>query len=132
MPIRRPRRGKPSSAELEGQHTKFIAQGRALKYSGESRYSSSYPPTHREHRPLADPPQQGTPYHRFAGEIARLELVDALLCFIYALWCTDLRRNDTAVRQSWVGSFEFLGWVKNRWSQHDSVSEAEKAFVGLM
>lgn len=129
MPIKRPRRTEsPSSSEMEEMHVKYLGKGRLLKYSGESRYASSHSPSHKEYRPLAVPPQPGSLYHRYAAEVARLELFDAFLYFTYALWITDERRGD-CVRTSWMNSFGFWKWARDKWLGQEN--EAEKAFLGL-
>jgi hypothetical protein len=63
--------------------------------------------------------------------IARLELLDALLSFNYALWNKD-HKNRNCYYFSWKTGEGFLKWCKAKWMGAHIHSEAEKAFVGLM
>lgn len=130
VPVRRPKRGMPSSRHFDSLHDHYHAAGRKLKYSGDARFWSTFPPTHKEYRPLADPPAPNSPYHKFGGQIAKLELVDALVCFTYALWSRDYRQRICNT-ENWKTFEAFLTWCKGKW-QEDTTSETEKAFLGLM
>jgi hypothetical protein len=129
MPIRRPRRGRLELKEWEERNARSVLMGKNLKYSGEYRYKSSFSPSHKEYKALPNPPAPGSNYHRYAGEIARLELVDSLMCLAYGLWCTEMRQGSCKPI-NWESAGALIAYVKNKWSHHDS--DAEKAFVGLM
>lgn len=130
-PIRRPKRGKLPPNHHDLLHDKYHAAGRKLKYSGDSRFWSTYSSSHKEYRPLADPPPPGSLYHKHGGLIARLELVDALVCFTYALWNRDYSRKDCN-NATWGTIEAFLAWCKQKWTAEEGINDAEKAFVGLM
>lgn len=131
VPVRRPRRGKMSLAAFEELYDKYHKYGRMLKYSGDARFWSTYPPTHKEYRPLNDPPPPNSPYHKYGGLIARLELADALVCFTYALWCREYVRR-TCHRDTWGTIEAFLGWCKFKWQSEDVLGDREKALLGLI
>lgn len=131
VPIRRPKRGKPSSRHYDSLHDRYHNAGRMLKYSGDARFWSTYPPTHREYRPLQDPPPPNSPYHKHGGLIARLELVDALVCFTYSIWNRDYSRRH-CYRDTWGTIEGFLSWCKLKWQAEEGMIDAEKAFIGLM
>jgi hypothetical protein len=102
-----------------------------FKYSGDARFWSTYPSTHKEYHPLPDPPPPNSPYHRFGGLIARLELLDALVCFTYSIWSRDISRRACS-KETWATIEAFLFWCKSKWTVDDTVGEREKVFVGLM
>lgn len=131
VPIRRPKRGKTDYRHHDALHDKYHDAGRKLKYSGDARFWSTYPTTHREYRPLADPPPPNSPYHKHGGLIARLELVDALVCFTYAIWNKDYGRKN-CYRTTWRTIDAFLTWCKAKWLAEEGILDAEKAFIGLM
>lgn len=133
LPIRRPKKGKLSIRHYDILHDKYHNAGRMLKYSGDARFWSTYPPTHREYRPLPEPPQPGSPYHKYGGLIARLELLDALVCFTYSIWNRDYGRRFCN-RETWSTIEAFLLWCKQKWKDEDKggSSDPEKAFLSLM
>lgn len=131
VPIRRPKRGKPSIRHFDSLHDKYHNAGRMLKYSGDARFWSTYPATHREYRPLLEPPSSSSPYHKHGGLIARLELVDALVCFTYSIWNKDYSRRSCN-RETWATIEAFLAWCKQKWQAEEGIHDAEKAFLGLM
>lgn len=131
VPIRRPKRGKLGIRHYDALHDIYHNQGRMLKYSGDARFWSTYPPTHREYRPLADPPPPNSPYHKHGGLIARLELIDALVCFTYSIWNRDYGRRSCN-KETWATIEAFLGWCKAKWTAEESINDAERAFIGLM
>lgn len=131
VPIRRPKRGKPPLRYFDSLHDKYHNAGRMLKYSGDARFWSTYPATHREYRPLLDPPPPSSLYHKHGGLIARLELVDALVCFTYSIWNRDYPRRSCN-RETWSTIEAFLAWCKQKWQSEEGINDAEKAFVGLM
>ncbi|PPQ65671.1 hypothetical protein CVT26_000303 [Gymnopilus dilepis] len=131
VPIRRPKKGKPSVRHFDDLHTKYHQAGRVLKYSGDARLWSAYPPSHREYRPLHDPPPPNSPYHKHGGLIARLELLDALICFTYSIWSRDYGRGQCYV-ETWTTIEAFLGWCKQKWHVEEGTSDAERAFLGLI
>ncbi|RDB25206.1 hypothetical protein Hypma_007782 [Hypsizygus marmoreus] len=132
VPVRRPKRGKTDYRHHDALHDKYHNAGRQLKYSGDARFWSTYPATHKEYRPLLDPPLPNSSYHIHGGLIARLELVDALVCFTFALWNKDYGRKNCN-RYSWCTIEAFLGWCKGKWqAEEEGMIEAEKAFIGLI
>ncbi|KAK7053412.1 hypothetical protein VNI00_004038 [Paramarasmius palmivorus] len=131
VPIRRPRKGPSAPRWFEQLHDKYHSAGRKLKYSGDARFWSTYPPTHKEYRALPDPPPPNSPYHKFGGLIARLELLDALVCFTYSLWCRDHSRRSCNP-QTWSTIEAFLDWCKTKWASEEGINDAEKAFCGLI
>ncbi|EGO00043.1 hypothetical protein SERLA73DRAFT_106988 [Serpula lacrymans var. lacrymans S7.3] len=102
-----------------------------LKYSGDARFWSTYPATHKEYRPLANPPPPNSPYHKYGGLIARLELADALVCFTYSIWSRDYSRRS-CFRETWATIEAFLGWCKHKWMAEDTIGDREKALLGLI
>jgi hypothetical protein len=102
-----------------------------LKYSGDARFWSTYPPAHKEYRALADPPALNSSYYKHGGLIARLELLDALVCFTYSIWNRDHCRR-TCNRETWYTIEAFLVWCKQKWQAEEGINDAEKAFLGLM
>ncbi|KAF8070566.1 hypothetical protein FPV67DRAFT_1028063 [Lyophyllum atratum] len=132
VPIRRPKRGKTDSRHHDILHDKYHNEGRKLKYSGDARFWSTYPITHREYRPLSDPPPPNSMYHKHGGTIARIELVDALISFTYALWNKDYGKK-VCYRASWSTIEAFLAWCKGKWlAEEEGMTDAEKAFIGLI
>ena len=131
VPVRRPRRGRPLHTVFDQLHDQYHRYGRLLKYSGDRRIWSTYPSTHKEYCPLADPPATNSPYHKFGPLIARLELIDALVCFAYSIWNRDYHRR-TCSRDTWGTIEAFLAWCKHKWSGEDTIGDREKAFIGLM
>lgn len=131
LPVRRPKRGKTDSRYHDALHDRYHDAGRKLKYSGDARFWSTYPTTHKEYRPLAAPPPPTSPYHKYGGLIARLELVDALVCFTYAIWNKDYGRKN-CYRATWATIDAFLSWCKQKWLAEEGILDAEKAFIGLI
>ncbi|KAG6845912.1 hypothetical protein H0H87_000718 [Tephrocybe sp. NHM501043] len=130
VPIRRPRRGKMDAQHHEALHDKYHQAGRLLKYSGDSRFWSTFAVGKKEYKPLANPPPPNSMYHKFGGLIARLELVDALVCFTYAMWNRDYAKK-TCYRNSWSTIEAFLTWCKQKWLTEE-VIDAERSFIGLI
>ncbi|PPQ93800.1 hypothetical protein CVT25_013509 [Psilocybe cyanescens] len=131
VPVRRPKKGKPSVRHFDALHDKYHQAGRVLKYSGDARFWSTYAPSHKEHRPLVDPPHPSSPYHKHGGLIARLELLDALLCFTYSIWNKEYGRRTCNV-QTWSTIAPFVSWCKQKWHIEEGTSDAERAFLGLV
>jgi hypothetical protein len=131
VPIRRPKKGKPALRHFDSLHDKYHTAGRMLKYSGDARFWSTFSTGHREYRPLANPPDQGSPYYKYGGLIARLELLDALVCFTYSIWNKDIGRRTCFV-ETWQTIEAFLGWCKQKWQTEEGANDSEKAFLGLM
>jgi len=48
VPVRRPKKGKPTLRHFDALHDKYHSHGRMLKYSGDSRFWSTFPTGHRE------------------------------------------------------------------------------------
>ncbi|KAI0266869.1 hypothetical protein BC834DRAFT_823223 [Gloeopeniophorella convolvens] len=102
-----------------------------LKYSGDARHWSTFSPQHKEYRPLPNPPPPNSPYHKHGALIARLELLDALVCFTYSIWTTDYSK-DACINGSWQTAEAFLNWTKNKWTAENASGERERAFLGLI
>ncbi|KAG6886172.1 hypothetical protein C0993_000690 [Termitomyces sp. T159_Od127] len=130
VPIRRPRRGRLDTKHYDALHDRYHHQGRLLKYSGDSRFWSTFAVGKKEYKPLPNPPPPTSMYHKYGGLIARLELVDALVCFTYAIWNRDYARK-TCYRSSWSTIEAFLAWCKQKWLSEE-VIDAERSFIGLM
>ena len=131
VPVRRPRRGRPPPSHFDQTHDQYHRFGRLLKYSGDARFWSAFPSTNKEYKPLLNPPPLNSPYHKHAGLIARLELIDALVCFTYSIWCKDYGRQQCQ-RDTWGTVESFLNWCKHKWQADNTVGDREKAFIGLM
>lgn len=129
QPVRRPRRGPPTIQEFDKLHDLYYTNGRAFKYSGDARFWSTFPPTHKHFKALFNPPAPGTPYHTHGGIMSRLESADALICFAYSLWCQDYSRKRCNTL-TWSTIAQFLTWCKEKWES--CVGVREQAFVGLM
>jgi hypothetical protein len=114
-------------------HEQYHIAGRMLKYSGDARWWSTFPPTHKEYKALTAPPPPGSMYHKHAAVIAKLELVHALVCFTYALWNKDYKARGCNF-EAWRTIDGFIDWCKTKWQvqAQDNISESEKAFLGLM
>lgn len=130
-PIRRPKKGKPPLRHFDALHAKYHDYGRMLKYSGDSRFWSTYASSHREYKPLPNPPDPSSTYYKHGGLIARLELLDALVCFTYAIWNRDIGRR-TCIVETWQTFQAFLGWCKQKWQTEEGTNDSEKAFLGLI
>ena len=102
-----------------------------LKYSGDRRLLSTFPPNHATYIALPDPPPPQSPYHKHGNLIARLELIDALVDFVYAIWAKDYSRQKCS-RGNWTSIEAFLVYCKRKWQVEDGADEREKALSGLM
>ncbi|KAI0730195.1 hypothetical protein C8Q72DRAFT_776575 [Fomitopsis betulina] len=111
-------------------YTKYQAEGVRLKYSAKARIDSTYPSTDSRFRALSNPPPAGTAYHKFGHLMARLEYLDALLCFTYALWCIDMA-NAACFRQNWPLVLKLVEQVKAQW-RNDDGEDWERAFHGVI
>lgn len=130
-PVQRPRKGKPATVQFARNHDKYREQGRALKYSGDARHFSSYPPQHKEFRALPNPPPEGTPYHIYGGGISRLEHVNGFVCFIYAMLCRD-EQMRTCQMEAWQSFREYTSFCKEKFASSNVTTDRERAFLGLM
>lgn len=131
VPIRRPRRERPGHSHFDELHRKYYEIGRAFKFSGDARFWSTYPANHKEYRPLPNPPPANSAYHKYGGLIARLELVDALVCFTYSIWSKEYGRR-ACIPETWQTAQAFLSWCKAKWDTQDTIGDREIAFLGLM
>lgn len=131
VPIRRPRRERPDFIYFDELHRKYHEMGRSFKYSGDARFWSTFPASDKQYRPLLNPPPPNSPYHKYGGLIARLELVDALVCFTYSMWGKEYGRK-ACLPESWQTGDAFLSWCKTKWLKEDTVGDREAAFEGLM
>ncbi|KAJ4483281.1 hypothetical protein J3R30DRAFT_3698060 [Lentinula aciculospora] len=132
VPIRRPKRGHQANVQrIPTLHEKYHQAGRKLKYSGDARFWSTYPPSHKEYRPIPNAPPPNSLYHIHGGMVAKLELMEALVMFVYSLWCKEYGR-PSIYAESWLTTEGFLKWCKTKWKPEEGSSDAEKAFYGLM
>jgi len=131
LPLRRPKHGPYDVQYYDGLHNKYHQEGRELKFSGDARFWSTFPRTSKDYRPLQDPPPTDSLYHKNGIQIAKLELIDALVRFTFAIWNKDYSRS-TCNFELWDSSDAYIEWCKNKWVCDDSTNEAEKAFRGLM
>lgn len=131
--MRRPKAVRPDLQTFNGLYTKWYQAGRQLKYSGDVRFRSTFPPNHSHYHALSDPPPPNSPYHKFGGIIAQLESMDALISFTYAMWAKDMA-TSTCNEENWKTIDAFLEWCKTKWGpdKSNSANEAEKGFYGLM
>ena len=60
-----------------------------------------------------------------------MELVDALVCFTYSIWNRDYARRSCN-KDTWKTIEAFLVWCKQKWTTEEGISDAERAFLGLM
>ncbi|KAI0356245.1 hypothetical protein OH77DRAFT_1401185 [Trametes cingulata] len=131
MPVRRPRRGDniPTS-EWDSVYEKCFAKARMLRFSALARVAAAHPSTSKEYKPLRIPPNPNSSYAKHSLLIARLELIDSLLHFVYGLWCKDYSARQ-CYRAAWRTVNEFLQLTKKKLLT-ESHDEREKAFVGLL
>ncbi|KAI0633323.1 hypothetical protein C8Q77DRAFT_1073237 [Trametes polyzona] len=131
MPIRRPRRGdKIPTTEWDTIFNKCFAKARALRFSALSRVAAAHPSTSKEYKPLRNPPNPSSSYAKHSLLMARLELVDSLLHFVYGLWCKDYSVS-TCYRASWRTVNDFLQPTKKKLLA-ESHDEREKSLIGLL
>lgn len=130
VPIRRPRRGRPSIEHFDNIHKTYMALGKILKYSGEKRMASMHPPSHRDYVPLLNPPHPNSPYHKYGQLMARLEAIDGLVDFAYSMWAKEYPFR-TCSTERWLTISSFLSWCRHQWNMA-SLDEREKALLGLM
>ena len=101
-----------------------------FRYSSFARVAAAHPPASREYKALRVPPSPGTPYATNALLMARLELVDSILHFVYALWCKE-NRDNKCYRASWRTADPALRMAERKLLA-ECRDDREKAFVGLM
>ncbi|KIY67169.1 hypothetical protein CYLTODRAFT_454718 [Cylindrobasidium torrendii FP15055 ss-10] len=129
--IHRIRRGIPPTSQFSALHIAVHNSARRLKYSGDSRFLSSHAPSNREYRPLANPPPTNSAYYKHSAIIARIEQVDALIRFSYALWAKDYSRPNQ-YDDSWNTMKDYHAFCRSRWQSEGASSDAEKAILGLI
>ncbi|KAI0829601.1 hypothetical protein BC628DRAFT_1337014 [Trametes gibbosa] len=133
MPVRRPRRGDnvniPTS-EWDAVYDKCFTKARMLRFSALSRVAAAHPSTSKEYKPLRNPPNPSSSYAKDSLLMARLELIDSLLHFVYGLWCKDYSVR-TCYRAAWRTVNDFLQPTKKKLIA-ESHDEREKAFIGLL
>ena len=129
VPVRRPRRAK-EDIDFSSLHAKYQALGREFKFSGEARINSTYPRKNDSYRALRKPPPPSSPYCKHANILGRLELVEGLMCFAYAFWCSDTQRGRSSVTD-WKTMASFMGYCKGHWSLTVS-DDRERAISGLV
>ncbi|KAJ3969623.1 hypothetical protein EV361DRAFT_951305 [Lentinula raphanica] len=131
VPIRRPKRGQHTLQLIPTLHEKYYQAGRKLKYSGDARFWSTFPPSHKEYRAIPNAPPANSLYHIHGGMVAKLELMEALVMFIYSSWCKEYGRS-MIYTDTWLSMEGFIKWCKAKWKPEEGSSDAEKAFHGLM
>ncbi|CDO75643.1 hypothetical protein BN946_scf184743.g3 [Trametes cinnabarina] len=131
MPVRRPRRGDniPTS-EWDAVYEKCFKKARMLRFSALARVAAAHSSTSKEYRPLRNPPNPNSSYAKHSLLMARLELIDSALHFVYGLWCKDYSVR-TCYRAAWRTVDEFLKPTKKKLIA-ESNDEREKAFIGLL
>ena len=131
IPVRRPRRGRPDPAELERLHDYHHKAARKFKYSGDARFWSTYPSNAKFFKPLANPPPPGSAYHTYGELMSKLELLEALIGFVYAMWIQDYSRNRCA-DSSWASTAQFITWTKQKWQNDKNLDQRQSMFFSLM
>lgn len=131
-PVRRPRHGM-QSVDFKALQRKVYNQARLFKYSGDARFSSTYAPSDSNYRALKEAPPKDSPYHIHGGCMANLESLEALICFVYAAWCSD-KMTGSFSTSHWTSIPDFLTWCKHKWVVYVGHRDnaREKAFLGLM
>ena len=109
---------------------KCFAKARMLKYSAYARVAAAHPPTSKDYKALRVPPVANSGYAQHSLLMARLELIDSLLHFVYGLWCKDYSMRFCN-RPSWRTLEDAFHKTEAKWLAESS-DEREKAFVGLM
>lgn len=126
-------------------YQRHYTQGRNFKYSGDARWHSTFNPGHKDHKPLPNPPPLNSSYHKHGATIARLEFLDGLLSFVYAMWTKDYSRSTCTI-QSWETvngvyypssrkdrpSNGYLDFCQVKWAPEQLTDEAERAFFSLI
>lgn len=131
MPVRRPRRGENiTNSEWDAVYNKCFDKARMLRFSALSRVAAAHPSTSKEYKPLRNPPNASSSYAKHSLLMARLELIDSLLHFVYGLWCKDYSVRSCS-RASWRTVNDFLQPTKKKLIA-ESHDEREKAFIGLL
>ncbi|KAI0695968.1 hypothetical protein C8T65DRAFT_698552 [Cerioporus squamosus] len=116
--------------EWDAIYEKCFASARMLKYSAYARVAAAHPPTSKDYKALRVPPAPNSGYAQHGLLMARLELVDSLIHFIYGLWCKDYGVR-TCYRGSWRTVDDAFKQTEAKWLA-ESNDEREKAFVGLI
>lgn len=107
-------------------------EARKFKHSGFARYAALLPPLHREYRPLSAPlPLAGTPYAVHQALFGRLEMLEAVLGFVYATWNKERSSPRGLDDMDWAQMRNFIDWCRIKWDG-TTYGDAERAFVGLM
>ncbi|TFK54059.1 hypothetical protein OE88DRAFT_1145771 [Heliocybe sulcata] len=132
VPVRRPRRGRPQKGDVQWDRRQHIVRywARALKFSAETRWNSTHPPSDPQYRPLTHPPPADSSYHKHGATIARLEAMDSLFCFAYANWLSEYPKNQ-ANSESWHTLHPYANWCLRLWGSPETAGEKEIAFFGL-
>ncbi|KAL7281242.1 hypothetical protein ACG7TL_004550 [Trametes sanguinea] len=131
MPVRRPRRGDNITAgEWDAVYEKCFKKARMLRFSALARVAAAHSSTSKEYRPLRNPPNPNSSYAKHSLLMARLELIDSVLHFVYGLWCKDYSVR-TCYRAAWRTVDDFLRPTKKKLIA-ESNDEREKAFIGLL
>ena len=128
--MRRPRRGVLPVAEWDSIYEKCFAHGRMLKYSAYARVAAAHPTTSKDYKALRVSLNPSSSYVKHSLLMARLELIDSLLHFIYGLWGKENAVRN-CYRSSWRTVEEAIHKTEAKW-QAEGRDEREKAFLGLM
>lgn len=129
MPQRRPVRSK-KDINFHELHDRYLKLGRNFKFSGDRRIASTFNDKNPNWRPLRRPPPPNSAYTQHASVLARLELLDGLMCFTYAFWCTDTQRGRPNPAD-WVTMASYLKHCKGQWPTSVG-DDCEKALGGLV
>ncbi|KAF9062469.1 hypothetical protein BDP27DRAFT_1368854 [Rhodocollybia butyracea] len=92
---------------------------------------STYPPSHKEYAQITNAPPPNSLYHIHGGMVAKLELMEALVMFVYSLWCKDYGRG-VVNPETWLTMDAYISWCKSKWTPEEGSSDVEKAFYGLI
>nr|VWO97063.1 Aspartyl proteinase [Ganoderma boninense] len=95
-----------------------------------ARVAAAHPTTSKDYKALHNPLDPNSPYAKHSLLMARLELVDSLLHFIYGLWGKE-NAVRMCYRASWRTVEEAISKTEAKW-QAESRDDREKAFLGLI
>ncbi|KAI1796347.1 hypothetical protein LXA43DRAFT_615357, partial [Ganoderma leucocontextum] len=130
FPVHRPRRGVLPASEWDSIYEKCFVNGRMLKHSAYARVAAAHPTTSKDYKALHVTLDPNSPYAKHSLLMARLELVDSLLHFVYGLWGKE-NAVRMCYRASWRTVEEAISKTEAKW-QAESRDDREKAFLGLI
>jgi hypothetical protein len=131
VPMRRPRRSKPTPDTFSRMWERISGDAHKLKFSGEARYFSTHPPASSDYRPLPEGYTPSDSYRLHGGIISRLELLESLLGYAYITWLRDMTSGKCQY-DKWKGVLDMLVLSKRHWGGEQGSREGEGAYLGLM